>query len=154
MLMFYLLSGATHFLSIKIVSQKRRKSNLFRPYTAPKNSPHLEGSFCRNGSQIETHFDHRLGAFTLPGNRGLISAEGGNQSHHGTQFDLKSKEAGKHFWCLPALITAEQVTFRLDRFDYCLIKLNRSVEICAENATHQFICAFSGTYWGYIPFYL
>ena len=34
--MFYLLSGATHFLSIKIVSQKRRKSNLFRPYTAPK----------------------------------------------------------------------------------------------------------------------
>ena len=26
----------------------------------------------------------------------------------GTQFDLKSKEAGKHFWCLPALITAEQ----------------------------------------------
>jgi len=139
MLMFYLLSGATHFLSIKIVSQKRRKSNLFRPYTAPKNSPHLEGSFCRNGSQIETHFDHRLGAFTLPGNRGLISAEGGNQSHHGTQFDPKSKEAGKSLF---------------DRFDYCLIKLNRSVEICAENATHQFICAFSGTYWGYIPFYL
>lgn len=104
MLIFHLLFGTPRFLSIKIVSQKRRKSNLFRPYTAPKNSPHLEGSFCRNGSQIETHFDHRLGAFTLPGNRGLISAEGGNQSHHGTQFDPKSKEAGKSLFGLTALI--------------------------------------------------
>ena len=60
--MFYPLFVETHFLSIKIVSQKRRKSNLFRPYTAPKNSPHFEGSFCRNGSQFETHFDYRLGA--------------------------------------------------------------------------------------------
>lgn len=108
MLMFCPLFRATCFLSIKIVSQKRRKSNLFRPYTAPKNSPHFEGSFCRNGSQFETHFDHRLGAFTLPGNRGLISAKGENQSHNGTQFDPKLKEAGKHPWGLPALITAEQ----------------------------------------------
>ena len=138
MLMFYLLSGATHFLSIKIVSQKRRKSNLFRPYTAPKNSPHLEGSFCRNGSQIETHFDHRLGAFTLPGN----------------DFRRRRKSIPPWDAIRPKIKGGGQVTFRLDRFDYCLIKLNRSVEICAENATHQFICAFSGTYWGYIPFYL
>ena len=44
--------------------------------------------------------------------RGLIFDLSGNQSHHGTQFDNrphpKSKEAGKHPWCLPALITPEQ----------------------------------------------
>ena len=43
MLMLYLLFGATRFLSIKIVSQKRRKSNLFRPYTAPKTPLILRG---------------------------------------------------------------------------------------------------------------
>ena len=43
MLMFYPLFEATHFLSIKIVSQKRRKSNLFRPNTAPKTPLILRG---------------------------------------------------------------------------------------------------------------
>ena len=43
MLTFYPLFGATHFLSIKIVSQKRRKSNLFRPNTAPKTPLILRG---------------------------------------------------------------------------------------------------------------
>src|SRR5699024_11562411 len=42
-LTFYPLFGATHFLSIKIVSQKRRKSNLFRPNTAPKTPLILRG---------------------------------------------------------------------------------------------------------------
>ena len=42
----------------------------------------------------------------------ILTRPGGNQSHHGTQFDSrphpKSKEAGKHLWGLPALITARQ----------------------------------------------
>ena len=42
-LILYLLFGATRFLSIKIVSKKRRKSNLFRPYTAPKTPLILRG---------------------------------------------------------------------------------------------------------------
>ena len=38
MLIFSPLFGAPRFLSIKIVSQKWRKSNLFKPYTALKTS--------------------------------------------------------------------------------------------------------------------
>ena len=39
MLMFYLLFGATRFLSIKIESQKRRESNPSRPHTTTAPRP-------------------------------------------------------------------------------------------------------------------
>ena len=52
----YSLENTAH---AQIVSQKRRKSNLFRPYTAPKNSPQFDGSFRSKskeaGRSLEAH---------------------------------------------------------------------------------------------------
>ena len=69
--MFHTLFGATHFFSIKIVSQKPKNCKGCRPQTGHyQNSPRFDVSFSRNQSQMETDFDHRQGARTLSGGEG------------------------------------------------------------------------------------
>jgi len=106
------------------------------PHTGPKNSPHFEGNFGRNQSQIETDFDHRLGASTLPGNRGLISAGGGNQSHHGTQFDHRS---------MPKIKGGGQASGVLARLDDSRAKPGGVVNGGAQSA--PFVSTIDGPDW-------
>ena len=87
MLTFYPLFGATHFLSIKIVSQKRRKSNLFRPNTAPKTPLILRGVLVEISLELRLISTTAWERLRSQATGRLISAPGGNQSHRGTQFD-------------------------------------------------------------------
>ena len=86
--MLYLQFGTLCFLCRKIISQKWRERNFFRPSTEAQSSLTLRGAISLGMYTCLSHF---------------------TKGHHSTTgVGPNSREIGKLLWYLPALITSEQ----------------------------------------------